>query len=527
VTAKPLLLGGVLVVPSDDGNLYAFNPATGTEEWQAQVGMTPNEVAGFGNEAVVSATNGTVDAFGAAGNLIWSADLNSTPYNASYVYGASANANEVYVSADSGIFAISDDGTVKIVTSFPSSLVTAPAAGPDYVVYGTGNTLYKMDDDGTVLWTAQIDGGSFYPPAAIDANGAVYAGALDGAVHAYSADGADLWQVMSRNWVMGTPLVYGGVAYFGSDDGGVYAVDAGSGQLIWQAQTQLAVQTEPEPGTMGGRNVIFVGGSDNNIYAIDRSSGEIVWKGSADAAVGNPLFYQGTGQSLVIFGSEDDNVYAYSTERACSITSPLDGSDLGRKEIDVEGSYVSAAGGASVWVNVDNAGWQQANISSDGWAYYIDPAASFGNSVINTIECKVVDSGGEESGNTYTTVSVNYDPTIPLSTLVVTASPNAVENKQFTIFVNDGDDGSPVDRFDLTVDGQSYSGDGNLNLTLPAGKYSLTVQKIGFNDATVDITVSSTGLNPLYIVGGVALILVIVWYAWSSFSSRRAAKSRG
>jgi outer membrane protein assembly factor BamB len=525
VTARPIIMGGMLIVPSDDGYLYGLDPGSGATLWKEPVGMTPNEVVAFGNEAVVSASDGSVTAFDQNGKQIWSVDLNSTAYNASYVYGASANAKEVFVSADDGIYSISDDGTVSVLTTFPSSLVTAPAAGPDYVVYGINNTLIEMSHSGATLWNASIDGGSFYPPAAIDSDGTVYAGALDGMMHAYASNGVRLWQVMTRNWVMSTPLVYGGMVYFGSNDGGVYAVDAGTGNIVWQAQTQLAVQSEPESGTMGGRNVIFVGSSDNSIYAIDVSNGEIVWKGSADGGVGSPLFYQNpSNQNLVIFGSEDGTIYAYSTQRACSITNPPDGSYLGNKEVVVEGKYVSAAGGASVWVKVGNQDWQQANTSNDDWVYYINPSVSF-NSGLNTLACRVIDAGGAESGDIYSNVSITYDPTIPLSNLVVTASPDAMENTPFTIYVNDGDDGSPVDRFSLTAEGQEYSGDGSVNLTLPAGTYSVTVQKIGFNNATVDVSVGSTGLNPFYIVIGVVLILIILWQVWPSLSRARSRKA--
>ena len=519
VTAKPLVFQGLLLVPSDDGNVYALNPATGAKVWDAQVGTAPNEVIPFDGAAIVSTTKGTVTMLDRDGRQVWSTDLNTSQYNVSYIYGASANDKEVFVSASNGIYLIEKNGTASPLVNFPNSLATAPAAGPDFVVYGINGTLYRLSDTGDVLWTASIDGGSFLPQPAVD-NGAVYVGALDSMVHAYTANGAQIWQVRTHNWVMGTPLVDGGTVYFGSNDGRVYAVDGGSGDVLWEAQTELAVETEPEPGTLGGRNVVFVGGTDRSIYAMDRSDGEIVWKGSAGGGVGNPLFYQG----LVIFGSADNKVYAYSTERACSITSPVEANVLGLKEVVVEGKYVSSAGGAAVWVNVNDQGWEEANTTGADWVYYINPAVSF-NPGLNTIDCKVVDSAGEDSGDVYTSVTVNHDPNIPLSTLVVTATPDAIENVPLTIYVNDGDDGSPVDRFNLTVDGKAYSGDENVTLSLAAGTHAVTVQKIGFNDATVDISVGSAGLNPIYVVVGVVLILIIVWKAWSSFSASRPRRA--
>ncbi len=515
VTAKPLVFQGMLVVASDDGKIYALDPATGSLAWQTAAGRKPNEVLFFDNAVVVSSTDGRVVKLDHSGKQLWNANLNAIQYNVSYIYGASANAKEVFVSANNGIYVIEKNGTVRSLASFPNTLVTAPAAGPDYVIYGIGRTLYKLRDTRDMEWTAGIDGGSFWPQAAID-NNVVYVGALDSAMHAYSLNGGQLWQAKTRNWVMGTPLVKDGVAYFGSNDGRVYAVDSGTGNIRWEAQTQLAVQTTPEAGIMGGRSVIFAGGSDKSVYAINTDNGEIVWKGSAAAAVGSPLFYQ----DLVIFGSQDRNVYAYSTERACSITSPREANVLGLKEVVVKGKYVSAAGGAAVWVNVNGQGWEKANVSGDNWVYYMDPKAKFAPG-LNIISCKVVDSGGEESGGTFTSVGVNHDANIPLSTLVITASPTVMENEPFTIYVNDGDDGSPVDRFMLTVDGKTLGGDKNVTLKLAAGTYSVTVKKAGFNDATVNVSVSSAGMNPAYLVVGGILILIIVWRAWSSFRKTR------
>ncbi len=515
VTARPVVFQGMLVVPSDDGNLYAIGAASGAKIWQAPVGIKPNEALSFDNAVVVSSTEGTVTKIDRNGRQLWSVDLNVTRYNVSYIYGASANDKEVFVTASNGIYSLDRNGTVHTLLTFQPGLVTAPAAGPDYVIYGMNRTLYKLSDARNIMWTARIDGGSFLPAAAID-NNVAYVGALDGMMHAYSANGGELWHVRARNWVMSTPLVKGGMVYFGSNDGRVYAVDASTGTIAWEAQTQLAVETEPEAGTMGGRSVIFAGGSDRNIYAIDASNGEIVWKGSAGGAVASPLFYQ----NLVIFGSQDGRVYAYSTERACSITSPVEANVLGMKEVVVKGRYVSSAGGASIWVNVNDQGWEQATVTNDGWIYYVDPKARF-NPGLNTISCKVVDNGGEETGQMFTSVAVNHDPNIPLSILVITASPNIIENVPFTIYVNDGDDGSPVDRFALTVDGKTITGDKNVTLKLAAGAHTVAVKKIGFNDATVSINVSSAGLNPLYIVVGAVLILLIVWRAWSSFRATR------
>ncbi len=238
--------------------------------------------------------------------------------------------------------------------------------------------------------------------------------------------------------------------------------------------------------------------------------------------VGSPLYYA----DKIIFGSADGIVYAYSTERACSIESPKDGEFIGRKEVYIHGRSVSEAGSQNVYVNINGMGWEEAGIDeSGGWFFIVDPNQEFSEG-LNTISCKVVDSAGEEIGASFTTVNIIRDSSLPLDDFIVTISPTTViEGSSFTIYVNSREDGSPVDRFSLTVDGESYTGNKNITLTIPqAGSYTLTVSKIGFNDAVLALNVSYAGINPLFIGVGAILLLVVLWIIYSRFIRKRPAE---
>lgn len=521
VDAKPLAYQGAVVVVSDDGRAYALNPYTGERRWQVEIGGRPNDALIFDNAVVVSASNGKVVKIGPAGNKVWELNLNTTAYNASRVYGAGANQNYIFVTADNGVYQVNKEGkmVLKLASFNVSSVLTAPAAGPGYVVYGNGKNLIKLNERGNVQWTTALATSSFWlSRPAIDGN-TIYVGALDGSMHAFSlGNGAEMWAAKTGSWVLSTPLVDGGRVYFGSDDAKVYAVDMGSGYGRWAAQTQLAVKTEPEPGTMGGKNVIFAGGSDSSIYAIEADNGEIVWKGSAGGAVGSPLFYQNS----VIFGSSDGKVYSYSTESACSITNPHEADIIGLKEVAVTGKYVSSADSDNVYVRINGGGWLPAETGEVDWAYYIDPKTSFSPG-LNTISCKVAG----ETSDLYTSVAVNQDPDMPLSSLVITVSPGIVEKKPFTVFVNDGDDGSPVDRFALTFQGKKYNGSKNMTLTASdAGTFQVVVKKGGFKEASANVVVNASGMNPAYLAGGGVLILAILYLMWERGLKQRFARKR-
>ncbi|MEW6722221.1 MAG: PQQ-binding-like beta-propeller repeat protein [Candidatus Micrarchaeota archaeon] len=523
-TAKPVVFQGAVVAASDDGNIYAINPASGQRNWQAAVGKAPNELTLTDGTIVVSTTGGKLTRVGNNGAIQWQVNLNTSEYNVSRIYGAGANAKDIYVTTNTGVFSFDKSGNLRArLMTFNDSILTAPAVGENFVIFGKGKELIRLSETGATQWKATLSEDSFWLSKPVLEGGMVYIGALDDRMHAYVAsNGLEIWSARARNWVLGTALVLEGVVYFGANDGNVYAVDTGSGSVRWVAHTQLAVHSRPEPGLMGGTQVIFVGGSDRNVYAISRDSGEIVWKGSSAGGAGSPLFYQ----NEVIFGSDDGNVYSYSTERACSITSPPEAGTISRKELVVSGKYVSEAGGARVMVQVNGGQWEDANTSDVDWTFIMDPSAKLSPG-LNTISCQVADSGGSETGETFTTVAITHDPGIPLSNLVVSASPDIVEGRNFTIFVNDGDDGSPVERFTLQFNGMTYSGNRNITLTAPAsGQYPLAVSKIGFNENSQSINVNPSGV-PLHIIAiGAILIIAILWFLWTRVLSKRLAKKK-
>ncbi|MFH1785094.1 MAG: PQQ-binding-like beta-propeller repeat protein [Candidatus Micrarchaeota archaeon] len=516
ISLKPVAYQNMIVSASDDGKLYAIDPNSGLKKWQTTLEKKPTDMLIFENSVFVSTTTGKIKKIGNNGVVSLTIDL--TSQNATYVYGMSANSDEIFVTASNGIYVIDKSFSIKKISSFNESIVGLPAAGSDYVIYGKENELVKMNENGVILWKVKLDGGTFWTSRPVIESGVVYVGALDNKMHAYVANnGLVVWEVVLRNWIMSTPHISNGIIYFGGNDGNVYAVDAGNGEMKWSAQTQLAVQTMPETGFMGGREVIFVGSTDKSIYAIAKDNGEIVWKTVIGGAVGDPLFYQ----NKIMFGAQDGSVHAYSTERACSITNPLEAELIGQKELVVGGKYVAEGSNAYVLMSINGGEWDYTNTTQDGWNQYVDPTKNliFG---LNTISCLVVDDYGQESGTTYTTIAINYDSTIPLNSFVITTTSDVVEGTPFTVFVNDLENGEPVDRINISVNGQSYFVDKTLNITInEPGEYTIAVNKIGFIEATKKITVNSTGVSPFVLVGAIIVIVILLWQIWVKIRKRK------
>jgi outer membrane protein assembly factor BamB len=83
-----------------------------------------------------------------------------------------------------------------------------------------------------------------------------------------------LWKFDAGDRVFSSPTVTGGRAYFGSDDGALYAVDIETGRQVWRYPTDGKVRSSPA--VAGG--LVYFGSYDGSFYALDAQSGELAWR---------------------------------------------------------------------------------------------------------------------------------------------------------------------------------------------------------------------------------------------------------
>lgn len=520
VITKPVIFNGNVVVGSIDGNVYSLNPANGAQVWKTAVGNDLMDFTLFDGGLVAATTDGNVVKIRTDGSKQWEASLSG--FNATYIYGIDSNSKNVYVSASNGIYSVSKGGAVsKVYVISEAVTLTRPFSGEGYIIFGYGNKLLKIEESGRRQWERELEN-NFWLSAPVVGDTSVYIGALDNKLHAFHLTGGyERWSYLTDGWVLSTPMFDGSAVYFGSDDGYVYSVYAESGFLNWKTKLPLAVLSEPEKGSMGGMEAVYVGCTDGNIYALSTERGNTIWKGSASDKVGSPLYYN----KHVIFGSADGFVYSYTTERACSIESPAEGEYVGKKEVVITGHSVSEAGSQTVQVDINGVGWQDAETEADGsWQLIIDPSQELAEG-LNTLSCRVVDSLGEETGTSFTTVSIIRDSNIPLDDFIVKKSlDNPIEGVEFTLYVNSRSDGSPVDRFQADIDGRTYAGDRNVNITIAeAGSYQMTVSKIGYRDYNTTLNVQSAGIQLWQIAIGALAAVLLLWVIYNRFIKKPRA----
>jgi alcohol dehydrogenase (cytochrome c) len=145
--------------------------------------------------------------------------------------------------------------------------IHAQAQGNRRFVPVTDAMLQKPDASDWLMWRRTLDGWGYSPLEQINRNNV-----------------SQLRQVWTRSMATGgsnesTPLVHDGVMYLPNTGDNIQAIDAQTGELIWDYQRQL---TNNRRGT--NRNIAIYGNTiidtsqDNAVYALDAQTGKLAWQ---------------------------------------------------------------------------------------------------------------------------------------------------------------------------------------------------------------------------------------------------------
>lgn len=102
-----------------------------------------------------------------------------------------------------------------------------------------------------------------------------------------AATGRKKWDYpTNKGWVNGTPAVRDGVVYVGTSDGYRFlALDVKTGRLRFTLDAKGAVFSSP---AIAG-DLVYVGVSNGRLLAIDAKSGKLVWEFQTDDSKRDPL----------------------------------------------------------------------------------------------------------------------------------------------------------------------------------------------------------------------------------------------
>ncbi len=116
------------------------------------------------------------------------------------------------------------------------------------------------------------------------------------------------WRFRTAAPVTSPPVIAGGRAFVGSQDGHVYALDLATGKKAWAFRTGNQVNAAPL--ILDGR--LYVGSVDNTLYCLNAADGSKLWSFQAGDRIEGGCNHYRThdGRTLVVVGSYDWIVYA-------------------------------------------------------------------------------------------------------------------------------------------------------------------------------------------------------------------------
>lgn len=225
---------------------------------------------------------------------------------------------------------------IKWQFSTGGAVVSSPvaAAGVLYVGSDDGH-LYALDAaTGRQRWAWRTDGPVPSTPAVHE--GRVHVLSYDGWLHTLdAATGVPLWKFATEgerrfearglhgtrprtqtvadpyDVFLSSPAVAGGIVYFGSSDGHLYALDAATGALRWKQRTGDVVHASPALDD----GLVVVGSWDGRLYAFDAATGAPRWQFQAglDPLMHNQQGFQSSAviaNGVVYVGCRDSHLYA-------------------------------------------------------------------------------------------------------------------------------------------------------------------------------------------------------------------------
>ena len=142
-----------------------------------------------------------------------------------------------------------------------------PLAADSTAVYASENGNLIALSDGETSWSLPVGN----PTRGVIIPGGVAVASNGGDLAAATANGSWLWNFAPAGGFRGELAVANGVVYAGSATGGIYALDAGTGSVIWRVPSSAAVTSGP---SVSGTGLVFFG--SDALYAVD-SNGTVQW----------------------------------------------------------------------------------------------------------------------------------------------------------------------------------------------------------------------------------------------------------
>lgn len=221
--------------------------------------------------------------------------------------------------------------------------------------------------DPVLLWQFTAGGSASRAPAI--AGGVAYFGGDDGILYALDAmTGAEIWRFDAGEPAEITPTVAGGMVYLNTLGGALIAVDATSGEEVWRFAEPIAADSTPA--VVDG--LLYAGIEAGNLFAIDAATGEERWRYTATAeftrspTVAGGAVFVGTsdGRAYGVDAASGADLWEFIGDSPGDIIGTLTAADGAVYATQTETLYaLDAATGEVRWRNAETAGFRPLTVS--------------------------------------------------------------------------------------------------------------------------------------------------------------------
>ena len=206
------------------------------------------------------------------------------------------------------------------------------------------------------IWEISL-GEEVHAAPVMDREGNFYVGTLEGNVFSLDPDGNIRWVIETGDAIYGSMAINsGGTVYVGAGNSGIYALQSGSGEKIWEYQAEGTVRA---PVRLNDQGDVLTGDDDGYLYSLNGVTGALNWRFQVGGIIRAGVVFGEDGTVLV--GSYDRRVYAVDGETGekkwdykCSAWVGVDGLIMPGNElyvVDVEGEVylLDARNGEKKW----------------------------------------------------------------------------------------------------------------------------------------------------------------------------------
>ena len=292
-------------IADDHGSLAALDLITGKPKWLYKVesgfATTPIVTGGL---VMLGDLDGVFHCVSASeGKKIWSFDSESAIH-------ASANASgtDVVFANDGGQLFCLDmvTGKKKWVGTAGDRVNSAPAIGNGAAYFSGCDAHLRALTLADGKEVCDVDLGALSPGSPALLADRVIVGTDRGRIVCFTPDGKQqLWafeKVTEEAMVASSPAVSDAIVVAGARDRKVYALNAMTGNLLWDFETHGDVDSSPL--ISAGR--VYFGSKDKKLYVLDLKTGKELWSFATNRGISAP---PAIGSGVLVIGDVKGNVY--------------------------------------------------------------------------------------------------------------------------------------------------------------------------------------------------------------------------